>query len=119
MSNLFENANYQNVLDGYEKIYDDNGNLELENIYKNGELVDTKEYDIEKNILNKNDNYISSVNNNQNIVDNTNKESNNLNNNDNSSYILPLLIISVLVLIFIITMKSEFTYNVSPRSAVQ
>ncbi|WP_339008520.1 hypothetical protein LC567_03990 [Fusobacterium animalis] len=46
MSNLFKNANYQNVLDGYEKFYDDNGNLELENIYKNGELIDTKEYKI-------------------------------------------------------------------------
>ena len=46
MSNLFKNANYQNVLDGYEKFYDDNGNLELEKIYKNGELVDTKEYKI-------------------------------------------------------------------------
>lgn len=108
MSNLFKNANYQNVLDGYEKIYDDNGNLELENIYKNGELVDTKKYDIEKNILNKNNNYISSINNNQNIVDNTNKESNNLNNNDTSSYILPILIISVLVLIFIITIYKLF-----------
>ena len=108
MSNLFKNANYQNVLDGYEKFYDDNGNLELEKTYKNGNLVDTKEYDIEKNILNKNDNYISSVNNNQNIVDNTNKESNNLNNNDNSSYILPILIISVLVLIFIITIYKLF-----------
>ena len=108
MSNLFKNANYQNVLDGYEKFYDDNGNLELENIYKNGELVDTKKYDIEKNILNKNNNYISSINNNQNIVDNTNKESNNLNNNDTSSYILPILIISVLVLIFIITIYKLF-----------
>ena len=46
MSNLFKNANYQNVLDGYEKFYDDNGNLELENTYKNGKLVDTKEYKI-------------------------------------------------------------------------
>ena len=108
MSNLFKNANYQNVLDGYEKFYDDNGNLELEKIYKNGELVDTKKYDIEKNILNKNNNYISSINNNQNIVDNTNKESNNLNNNDNSSYILSILIISVLVLIFIITIYKLF-----------
>ena len=108
MSNLFENSNYKDVLDGYEKFYDDNGNLELEKTYKNGELVDTKEYDIEKNILNKNDNYISSANNNQNIVDNTNKESNNLNNNDNSSYILPILIISVLVLIFIITIYKLF-----------
>ncbi|WP_373078054.1 DnaJ domain-containing protein [Fusobacterium nucleatum] len=108
MSNLFKNANYQNVLDGYEKFYDNNGNLELEKTYKNGNLVDTKEYDIEKNILNKNDNYISSVNNNQNIVDNTNKESNNLNNNDNSSYILPILIISVLVLIFIINIYKLF-----------
>ena len=108
MSNLFENANYQNVLDGYEKFYDNNGNLELENTYKNGKLVDTKEYDIEKNILNKNNNYISSINNNQNIVDNTNKESNNLNNNDTSSYILPILIISVLVLIFIITIYKLF-----------
>ena len=25
MSNLFENSNYKDVLDGYEKIYDDNG----------------------------------------------------------------------------------------------
>ena len=108
MSNLFKNANYQNVLDGYEKFYDDNGNLELEKIYKNGELVNTKKYDIEKNILNKNNNYISSINNNQNIVDNTNKESNNLNNNDNSSYILSILIISVLVLIFIITIYKLF-----------
>ncbi|WP_339001162.1 DnaJ domain-containing protein [Fusobacterium animalis] len=108
MSNLFKNANYQNVLDGYEKFYDDNGNLELEKIYKNGELVDTKKYDIEKNILNKNNNYISSINNNQNIVDNTNKESNNLNNNDTSSYILPTLIISVLVLIFIINIYKLF-----------
>ena len=108
MSNLFKNTNYQNVLDGYEKFYDDNGNLELEKTYKNGELVDTKKYDIEKNILNKNNNYISSINNNQNIVDNTNKESNNLNNNDTSSYILPILIISVLVLIFIITIYKLF-----------
>ena len=108
MSNLFKNANYQNVLDGYEKFYDDNGNLELEKTYKNGELIDTKKYDIEKNILNKNNNYISSINNNQNIVDNTNKESNNLNNNDTSSYILPILIISVLVLIFIITIYKLF-----------
>ena len=46
MSNLFKNANYQNVLDGYEKFYDDNGNLELEKTYKNGKLVDTKEYKI-------------------------------------------------------------------------
>ncbi|WP_405351870.1 DnaJ domain-containing protein [Fusobacterium animalis] len=106
MSNLFENANYQNVLDGYEKFYDDNGNLELEKIYKNGELVDTKKYDIEKNILNKNNNYISSINNNQNIVDNTNK--NNLNNNDISSYILPIFIYSILVLILIINIYKLF-----------
>lgn len=108
MSNLFENSNYKDVLDGYEKIYDDNGNLELEKIYKNGELVDTKKYDIEKNILNKNNNYISSINNNQNIVDNTNKESNNLNNNDTSSYILPILIISILGLILIINIYKLF-----------
>lgn len=106
MSNLFKNANYQNVLDGYEKFYDDNGNLELEKIYKNGELVDTKKYDIEKNILNKNNNYISSINNNQNIVDNTNK--NNLNNNDISSYILPIFIYSILVLILIINIYKLF-----------
>ncbi len=108
MSNLFKNANYQNVLDGYEKFYDDNGNLELENIYKNGELIDTKKYDIEKNILNKNNNYISNINNNQNIVDNTNKESNNLNNNNTSSYTLPILIISILVLILIINVYRLF-----------
>ena len=116
MSNLFENSNYKDVLDGYEKFYDNNGNLELEKTYKNGELVDTKEYDIEKNILNKNDNYISSVNNNQNIVDNTNKESNNLNNNDNSSYILPIFIISILVLILIINIyKLFFKKNIEKK----
>ncbi|WP_338976448.1 DnaJ domain-containing protein [Fusobacterium nucleatum] len=116
MSNLFKNANYQNVLDGYEKFYDNNGNLELEKTYKNGELVDTKKYDIEKNILNKNNNYISSINNNQNIVDNTNKESNNLNNNDTSSYILPILIISVLVLILIINIyKLFFKKNIEKK----
>ena len=108
MSNLFKNANYQNVLDGYEKFYDDNGNLELEKTYKNGELVDTKKYDIEKNILNKNNNYISSINNNQNIVDNTNKESNNLNNNDTSSYILPIFIYSILILFIIMYMYKLF-----------
>lgn len=46
MSNLFENSNYKDVLAGYEKIYDDKGKLELENTYKNGELIDTKKYKI-------------------------------------------------------------------------
>ena len=110
MSNLFKNANYQSVLDGYEKFYDDNGNLELENIYKNGELIDTERCNVKdinkKNTLNKNDN--SSANNAHNTLDNTNKENKNLKNNDTSSYILPILIISVLVLIFIITIYKLF-----------
>lgn len=119
MSNLFKNANYQNVLDGYEKIYDDNGNLELENIYKNGELVDTKRYDkntSKKGSLNKNDNYNSNINNNYNTADNTNRESNNFNSNDEPSkneesrpsYILPIFIILILVLILIINIYKLF-----------
>ena len=66
ISNLFKNANYQNVLDGYEKFYDDNGNLELENIYKNGELIDTKEYkanNYEENPINEVSNLDTNTNN--------------------------------------------------------
>ena len=51
---------------------------------------------------NKKDNYNSSANNSYNTVNSTNKESNNFNNNT-PSYILPILIISVLGLLFIIT----------------
>ncbi|PHI07898.1 DnaJ domain-containing protein [Fusobacterium polymorphum] len=132
MSNLFENANYQNVLDGYEKFYDNNGKLELENTYKNGKLVDTKEY---TNIPSTNtinfENYLNNINtnnsktksstnnlsvsNNYNITNNTDKKSSNLgtstplkNEENNSSYILPIFIISVLVLIFIITIYKLF-----------
>ena len=46
LSNLFKNANYQNVLAGYEKFYNDNGSLESEKTYKNGELIDIKEYKV-------------------------------------------------------------------------
>ena len=56
LSNLFKNANYQNVLDGYEKFYNDNGDLESEKTYKNGKLIDTKEYKVnnfEENSVNK------------------------------------------------------------------
>ena len=73
MSNLFKNANYQNVLDGYEKFYDDNGNLELENIYKNGELIDTKEYKVnnyEENSVNEIDNLDTNAINNSNFENN-------------------------------------------------
>ena len=66
MSNLFKNANYQNVLDGYEKFYDNNGNLELENTYKNGELIDTKEYKVnnyEENPINEVSNLDTNTNN--------------------------------------------------------
>ena len=73
MSNLFKNANYQNVLDGYEKFYDDNGNLELEKIYKNGELIDTKEYKVnnyEENSVNEVDNLDTNAINNSNFENN-------------------------------------------------
>ena len=113
MSNLFKNANYQNVLDGYEKFYDDNGNLELENTYKNGELIDTKEYDDSKNTcvdepkniskngvqnsdndfsnnsnkikeISLNKNDNSNINNSSKTIDNINKENINFNNNNYS-----------------------------------
>lgn len=73
MSNLFKNANYQNVLDGYEKFYDDNGNLELEKTYKNGELIDTKEYKVnnyEENSVNEVDNLDTNAINNSNFENN-------------------------------------------------
>lgn len=93
VSNLFEYSDYKDVTNGYEKFFDDNGNLEFEKFYKNGKLVDTKSYDI-------NDTY--------NITDNTTKESNNFSDNDKPSYTLPILIISILVLILIINVYRLF-----------
>ena len=78
----------KNVLDGYEKFYDNNGNLELENIYKNGELVDTKEYSTSsintKNLKTTSKNEVQ--NNNNNFSNNSNKTKEvSLNKNGNSS----------------------------------
>lgn len=108
MSNLFKNANYQNVLDGYEKFYDDNGNLELENTYKNGELVDTKEYSTSsintKNLKTTSKNEVQ--NNNNNFSNNSNKTKEvSLNKNGNSSennsswyYFIGALVIVIIIL---------------------
>lgn len=122
--------NYEDVVSGYEKIYDNNKPFEYtEKTYKNGKLVDTKKYTNTpstntinfKNNLNdintktKSSTNNLSVSNNYNITNNIDKESNNLgtstplkNEENNSSYILPILIISVLVLIFIITIYKLF-----------
>ncbi|WDD89847.1 DnaJ domain-containing protein [Fusobacterium nucleatum] len=130
MSNLFKNANYQNVLDGYEKFYDDNGNLELEKTYKNGELVDTKEYTNipSTNIINF-ENYLNNTNNNKtvystnnlnvsnnsNMKNNIDKEKNNLGTNpplkseeNNSLYTFLIFIFSILGLILIINIYKLF-----------
>lgn len=108
MSNLFENSNYKDVLDGYEKFYDDNGNLELEKTYKNGELVDTKEYSTSsintKNLKTTSKNEVQ--NNNNNFSNNSNKTKEvSLNKNGNSSennsswyYFIGALVIVIIIL---------------------
>ena len=122
--------NYEDVVSGYEKIYDNNKPFEYtEKTYKNGKLVDTKKYTNTpstntinfKNNLNdintktKSSTNNLSVSNNYNITNNIDKESNNLgtstplkNEENNSSYILPIFIISVLVLILIINIYKLF-----------
>lgn len=122
--------NYEDVVSGYEKIYDNNKPFEYtEKTYKNGKLVDTKKYTNTpstntinfKNNLNdintktKSSTNNLSVSNNYNITNNIDKESNNLgtstplkNEENNSSYILPILIISILVLILIINIYKLF-----------
>lgn len=135
LSNL-SSYNYEDVVNGYEKIYDNNKPFEYtEKIYKNGKLIDTKEYSTSsintKNLkttsknevqnnnnfsnnsnktkevsLNKNDN--SSENNAHNTLDNTNKENKNLKNNDNSSYTFLIFIFSILGLILIINIYKLF-----------
>lgn len=111
--------------------------LNIQKTYKNGKLVDTKKYTNTpstntinfKNNLNdintktKSSTNNLSVSNNYNITNNIDKESNNLgtstplkNEENNSSYILPILIISVLVLIFIITIyKLFFKKNIEKK----
>ena len=122
--------NYEDVVSGYEKIYDNNKPFEYtEKTYKNGKLVDTKKYTNTpstntinfKNNLNdintktKSSTNNLSVSNNYNIINNIDKESNNLgtstplkNEENNSSYIILIFIISILVLILIINIYKLF-----------
>ena len=122
--------NYEDVVSGYEKIYDNNKPFEYtEKTYKNGKLVDTKKYTNTpstntinfKNNLNdintktKSSTNNLSVSNNYNITNNIDKESNNLgtstplkNEENNSSYIILIFIISILVLILIINIYKLF-----------
>ena len=102
MSNLFKNANYQNVLDGYEKFYDNNGNLELEKTYKNGNLVDTKEYKINTY----EEKPISVTNNSDTNIDNSlNIENKNFFEKNRSfiSYSLGFLLIMAIIIFFTVT----------------
>lgn len=130
--------NYEDVVSGYEKIYDSNNPFKyIEKIYKNGKLIDTKEYDDSKNTcvdeskniskngvqnsdndfsnnsnkikeISLNKNDNSSENNAHNTLDNTNKENKNLKNNDNSSYTFLIFIFSILGLILIINIYKLF-----------
>ena len=77
MSNLFENSNYKDVLAGYEKFYNDNGSLESEKTYKNGELVDIKEYKV-NNYKEKPINNIGNLD--TNTINNSNFKNNKWNN---------------------------------------
>ncbi|WP_339008524.1 toxin-antitoxin system YwqK family antitoxin [Fusobacterium animalis] len=113
ISNL-GNYNYEDVISGYEKIYDSNNPFKyIEKIYKNGKLIDTKEYDDSKNTcvdeskniskngvqnsdndfsnnsnkikeISLNKNDNSSINNSSKTIDNINKENINFNNNNYS-----------------------------------
>ncbi|WP_338981610.1 toxin-antitoxin system YwqK family antitoxin [Fusobacterium nucleatum] len=102
MSNLFENSNYKDVLDGYEKIYDDNGKLELENTYKNGELVDTKEYKIntyEEKPISVTNNSDTNINNNLNIENKNFFEK----NRSFILYSLGFLLVMAIIIFFTVT----------------
>ena len=101
--------NYEDVVSGYEKIYDNNKPFEYtEKTYKNGKLVDTKEYD-SSNInadTFKNISKNEVQNSNNNFSNNSNEiKGVSLNKNDNSSennsfwyYCIGALVIVIIIL---------------------
>ena len=108
LSNLSSN-NYEDVINGYEKIYDNSYSFKYkEKTYKNGKLIDTKEYD-SSNInadTFKNISKNEVQNSNNNFSNNSNEiKGVSLNKNDNSSennsfwyYCIGALVIVIIIL---------------------
>ena len=102
--------NYEDVVSGYEKIYDSNNPFKyIEKIYKNGKLIDTKEYDDSKNTCvdeSKNISKNGVQNSDNDFSNNSNKiKEISLNKNDNSSennsswyYFIGALVIVIIIL---------------------
>lgn len=100
--------NYEDVVSGYEKIYDNNKPFEYtEKIYKNGKLIDTKEYSTSSiNTKNLKTTSKNEVQNNNNFSNNSNKTKEvSLNKNGNSSennsswyYFIGALVIVIIIL---------------------
>ena len=131
LSNLFKNANYQNVLDGYEKFYNDNGSLESEKTYKNGKLIDTKTYDAfninadtlknisNSKVQNSNNSYKSNENNNYNTINKTNNEKENLDDKsskDEKGNLLYVLFISIILILSLIAIIYEFFFKKNKKN---
>ena len=132
LSNLFKNANYQNVLDGYEKFYNDNGSLESEKTYKNGKLIDTKTYDAfninadtlknisNSKVQNSNNSYKSNENNNYNTINKTNNEKENLDDDksskDEKSDRLYVLFVSIILILSLIAIIYEFFFKKNKKN---
>ena len=132
LSNLFKNANYQNVLDGYEKFYNDNGSLESEKTYKNGKLIDTKTYDAfninadtlknisNSKVQNSNNSYKSNENNNYNTINKTNNEKENLDDDksskDEKSNLLYILFVSIILILSLIAIIYEFFFKKNKKN---
>lgn len=132
LSNLFKDANYQNVLDGYEKFYNDNGSLESEKTYKNGKLIDTKTYDAfninadtlknisNSKVQNSNNSYKSNENNNYNTINKTNNEKENLDDDksskDEKSDLLYVLFVSIILILSLIAIIYEFFFKKNKKN---
>ncbi|WP_338959793.1 hypothetical protein [Fusobacterium nucleatum] len=96
ISNL-GNYNYEDVISGYEKIYDGNNPFNYtEKIYKNGKLIDTKEYDDSKNTSK---NEVQNSNNSNKIKKvSLNKNDNSSENNSSWYYFIGALVIVIIIL---------------------
>ncbi|WP_340222133.1 hypothetical protein LDK25_03240 [Fusobacterium nucleatum] len=89
--------NYEDVVSGYEKIYDNNKPFEYtEKTYKNGKLIDTKEYDDSKNTSK---NEVQNSNNSNKIKKvSLNKNDNSSENNSSWYYFIGALVIVIIIL---------------------
>ena len=96
--------NYEDVVSGYEKIYDNNKPFEYtEKIYKNGKLIDTKEYSTSsintKNLKTTSKNEVQNNNNSNKTKEvSLNKNGNSSENNSSWYYFIGALVIVIIIL---------------------